>query len=89
MPLEDVERNYKREAFAIAAGETMMLAQNEHVRVLAAINELLLNACRIVSAAADADCRIDLRDIHHAILKVREVIKITEGHDAQTPQIRS
>jgi hypothetical protein len=46
---ETVKRDFRAEAFAIAAGETMMLAQSEHVRVLCAINVSLLEACHDAS----------------------------------------
>jgi hypothetical protein len=42
---ETVKRDWVGEAFQIASGETMLLAQNEHVRVVCAINVTLLEAC--------------------------------------------
>lgn len=40
--------------------------------------DALLEACRAVSASADADYRIDLANITHAIHKVRDAIKFAE-----------
>jgi hypothetical protein len=56
---ETVKRDFRSEAFAIAAGDTMMLAQNEHVRVVCAMNVLLLDACKAAFAELDEKYDVD------------------------------